>query len=142
VVRARNAKPQKKVASEKTDGSYIWDAYAAAYEGRYKIAPKRNSKNNTHCKRIAELVGKEDGIKVASYYLTHNDSWYVKTTHALEYLAKNCEGLVTQMATGNRVTSSSAHQADKSQANQQVFENAFAKLRDKQVIKAVDVGDA
>lgn len=135
----RDVKPKKPV-SEKTDGSYIWDAYAAAFEGRYKVPPKRNEKTNSLCKQVAKRLGVDDGVKVAAFYLTHNDAWYVKNTHAMEYLVKNCEGLLTQMQTGNKVTSTQAHQTDRTSANAEVFGKLFDRIkRDEQNKNAINI---
>jgi hypothetical protein len=138
----KRAKAKPKPPGEKTPTAQIWNSYSDAYLERYKNRPPTSSQGYGIAKQILQRVGVEDGKAVVRFYLTHNKRYYVEKVHMLKPCLADVEGLVQQMKSNTRITSAKANQADKSQANQQVFENAFAKLRDKQVIKAVDVGDA
>lgn len=103
-------------------GSEVWNAYAHAYEARYRSKPKRNAKVNSLCKQLVIRLGKEDAIKVVEFYLTHNKSYYLQKVHALDPCVADCEGLHTQMVHNHRVTTGNARQEEVRQTNAQTFQ--------------------
>jgi len=98
---------QQREACRKT-----WEAYAEAFANRYGVDPVRNAKVNTHVLQFVKRLGHAEAPAVASYYLTHNDSFYTKQQHAFGALLANAEGMRTQWATGRQMTSTRARQID------------------------------
>lgn len=119
------------VSNEPTDGSRVWDAYAEAYERRYKQQPVRNKLTNSVCKQLVERLGAADAVAVVGFYLTHNKRWYVETVHNLRGCLQDAEGLVTQMRANHRVTSAEAQQADTRTQNDQAADRVLAYLESK-----------
>ena len=80
----------------------VWEAYREAYTRRYNVAPIRNAKVNGTLARLVDRLGAEHAPKVAAYYLSCADPFYLKVVHSTEILLRNCEGLHTQWRTGRR----------------------------------------
>jgi hypothetical protein len=59
---------------------------------------------------------------VASFFLQHKDSLYVKSGHALQLLLRDATKIRTEWATGKFVTQSAAKQGDLRQHNVQVMQ--------------------
>lgn len=106
---------------EPPPGSLVWDAYAHAYEGRYRTKPKRNAKANALCAQLVKRLGLEDAIRVVEFYLTHNKAYYLQKVHALDPCVADCEGLHTQAMHDYRVTTGNARQEETRQTNVQTF---------------------
>lgn len=104
-----------KPAPPKTDGSRVWEAYSSAYEKRYGTLPVRNSKANSLCKRLVELIGADSAPEVAAYYLTSRNAWYVQRGHNLESLVADAGKIHTEWKTGNRITQTRAREDDRLQ---------------------------
>lgn len=81
----------------------IWDAYSSAYFIRYKVLPVRNASVNGKISQIAKRLG-VDAIKVVNFFLNHNDSFYLKSLHAIGLCLRDAESLHTQMTRGKAVT--------------------------------------
>lgn len=108
-------------------GSSVWDAYAGAYLGRYKVAPVRNARSNGMCAQLVKRLGVDAAIGVVRFYVTHSSSYYVQKAHALGPCLADCEALHTQMLNGMTITRASASHADKGAANQAAFAAVAAK---------------
>ena len=83
-----------------------WEAYRESYERRYHIEPIRNGKVNGNLAQVVKRLGAEEAPKVAAYYLSCADPFYLKVVHSTGILLRDCEGLHTQMLTGRRTTTS------------------------------------
>jgi hypothetical protein len=94
--------------------SQVWESYKSAYFNRYKVEPVRNAKVNSNISQIASRLGVE-AIEVVKFYLTHNDSFYLKNLHAVSLCLKDCESLRTQMVRGRAVTSNDVRNFEKQQ---------------------------
>jgi hypothetical protein len=118
----------------KTNGSLTWEAYAEAYLHRYGVEPKRNKKMNSLCKTLCERLGAEEAPKVAQYYLSSRNGYYVSRGHALECLVKDAEKVRTEWATGRPLPP---------QPGQRLTAQEQAYLRNKEVIRQIrEDGDA
>jgi hypothetical protein len=93
----------------------IWEAYKAAYEKRYKVEPIRNATVNGQIANLGKRIGTERAIELVNFFLTHNDSYYVKTQHTIGSCLKDCESLHTQMLRGKAVTGTTARNYEKNQ---------------------------
>lgn len=104
---------KKEVSSEiKSTRSATWFEYSKAFFNKYGTEPVRNAKVNSAVCRIVDSLG-DDAPHVAAFYLTHNDSWYTKKMHSIEYLAKDAESLRTQWATNRVVTGRKAQEVER-----------------------------
>lgn len=107
----------------------LWASYADAYRVRYGVDPVRNATVNAQLAAIVGRLGREDAPHVARFYLSHNGAFYVRTSHQVGAMLKDCEALRTQWATRRQVTSTSAAQADKTQTNLDAFAPLLAEAR-------------
>lgn len=89
-----------------------WTAYANAFFDKYGTEPVRDAKANTAICRIVESLG-DDAPHVAAFYLTHNEAWYTKKMHSIEYLQKDAAALRTQWATNRVVTGRKAQEVER-----------------------------
>jgi hypothetical protein len=89
-----------------------WEAYRITYERRYKVAPVRNAKVNGQLAQLVKRLGLEDATHVAAFSVTHNEPFYVRKRHPVDLLLRDCEGLRTQWATGQRATTREARAAE------------------------------
>jgi uncharacterized protein YdaU (DUF1376 family) len=101
-------------------GSQVWNAYEHAYVLRYGIEPVRNAKNNALCKQLIARLG-VDAPEVAAFFVAHSQQFYVLKGHPLNLLVADAEKLRTEWATGQKITTVAARQADRTQATGQVF---------------------
>jgi len=99
-----------------------WDAYSTAYERRYGIQPVRNAQVNAQLANLVKRIGGDDAPHVAAWYVGHNASWYVTKGHTVAALLADAEKLRTEWATNRRITNTSAKQADRTQANGDVWQ--------------------
>lgn len=104
-----------KAKKHPSEGSEVWNAYSTAYFSRYGVEPVRNAKTNAICSQLVQRLG-DDAKHVAAFYLSHNDQFYIKQSHALGPLLQVCEGLRTQWATGRKVTGVEARHEEKRDA--------------------------
>ena len=81
----------------------VWESYESAYLARYKTEPVRNASVNAKISQIAARLG-DEAIPVISFYLTHNDSFYVKSMHSIGLALSHAEALRTQWVKGKAVT--------------------------------------
>lgn len=104
--------PELQAASKAT-----WHAYGQAYFSRYGTEPVRNAKVSSMIKLFVQRIGMEEAPLVATFYVAHNEKFYVQKSHPVDLMLKDAEGLRTQWATGRSMTGTRAGQIDKSQAN-------------------------
>jgi hypothetical protein len=133
-------KPPKK-AKAPSDGAQVWEAYAHAYEQRYGTPPVRNARVNGQCAQLVARLGAERAAAVVRFFLTHQSRYYVQTVHTLGACLKDAEALWTQMQTGQRITSATANEADKGQANEDVFKKLARKWDAEDSEKKTNEGD-
>lgn len=109
----------------------VWDAYSKAYLDRYGTAPLRNATVNGQLAQFVSRIGEESAPAVASFYVGHNDRFYVQKQHSVGLMLQNAEGLHTQWASGRSVTQTGARQIESKQANLDTHNEALAILRGK-----------
>ena len=96
----------------KTIGSRAWDAYAMAYFERYGTEPVRNARTNSQLAQLAKRLPADEICEVVCWYVRSSNAFYVRDSHGLGLLLRDCEGLRTQWATNSRMTSTEARQMD------------------------------
>jgi hypothetical protein len=106
-----------------------WDSYSAAYRTKYGVAPVRNAPVNAQIKAIVQRLGYQDSPHVAAFYLTHGGAYYAGRMHDAGTLLRDCEKLRTEWATGRKVTTASARQADRTQTNITAMQDAMTMLQ-------------
>lgn len=127
----RVAKPKDPEAeAAKEANSKTWKAYADAYFNRYNAEPVRNGKSNKMIAEIVKRLGAEEAPNVAFYYVTINDSFYLRTLHDLGNLLSKCESIRTQWATGTQMTGRTAQQLENTQSNISAAEEAKRMMRE------------
>jgi len=133
---ANSPKPEKskkeKPAGEVSDGSKVWTAYAMAYEQRMRVPPIRNAKQNALCSQLVQRLGVENAVKIAAFYLTHPNSFYMQNKYPLGLLVKDCEGIYTEFQRGEYVTADRARKASISQQNSSVLEKFIARKQERE----------
>lgn len=87
----------------------IWDAYHQAMMDRYKHAPIRNAKVNRNISDLGKRLG-ADAIEVVRFYVSHNDSFYLKKAHDIGLCLKDAEALHTQWSRGVAITNKEVRQ--------------------------------
>lgn len=107
--------PPVAAGSSKELRSEIWDRYSNAFFTRYKTEPVRNASVNSKIKLLAERLG-DEAKDVVEFYVTHNNAFYVRSTHSIGLCLQDAEGLRTQWATGRMTSQKEAQQADSSTA--------------------------
>ena len=119
--------PEKEVPAPKTKSLArtashpTWDAYSQAYTHRYGVEPTRNRKVNSQLKQFTERVPIEEAPAIVAFYLSHNNAYYLRTSHSTDALLKDAEKLRTEWQTGRKVTGRKALQDEQTATN---FDNA------------------
>ena len=115
---SKDKSPKEKVDSKEiVKTKQTWQFYENAFKGRYGVLPERNPKTNSQMKQFVERVGIDNAPHIAAFYLTHNDSFYIKQCHVVGMLLKDAEKLATEWKTGNKMTSQRAYQMERTQNN-------------------------
>ena len=125
---AKAKDPEAEAAKEANAAT--WKAYADSYFNRYGADPVRNAKANKMISDIVKRLGADEAPQVAFYYVTINDSFYLRTLHDLGNLLAKCESIRTQWATGNQMTSVTARQIENTQSNISAAEEAKRMMRE------------
>lgn len=99
----------------------IWCAYKESFNARYKTEPVRNAAVNSKVSQIAKRLG-QDGIEVVKFFLTHNDSYYLKQVHAIGACLKDAEALHTQWSRGRAITGADVRAFEKNSEYQAQWE--------------------
>jgi hypothetical protein len=95
----------------------IWAAYSGAYLARHGAAPTRNGVVNKQLQTFLSRVPEAEAPEIAAFYVSHNDSYYVRARHSVGRLVRDAEKIRTEWLTGERMTATKAHQADKKQSS-------------------------
>lgn len=90
----------------------IWAAYNSAYLARYKVEPVRNASVNAKISQLGKRLG-DDAVEVVKFYLTHQDSFYLKNLHSIGLCLSNAEALHTQFLRGKAITGNDVRQFEK-----------------------------
>lgn len=99
----------------------VWGAYEAAYQQRYGVSPVRNATVNAQLKAFINRVGVTEAPAIAAWYVGSNVQRRVQGKHSAGLLLMEAEGIRTEWAMGRDVTATEAAQADKTQANGNVW---------------------
>lgn len=118
-----NMSPKKKaLTSEQKDlNKRIWESYKAAYLIRWKQEPLRNATVNGQISMLRSRLG-EDAVKVVSFYVMSNNSFYVGKCHPISLCLGDAEGLRTQMLNGKAITGSMLKTFEKKTQSQEYQE--------------------
>jgi hypothetical protein len=123
-------KPRPK---QKTEGQIAnaatWDAYTIAYLERYGVEPVRNAKVNTQVAQLVQRLGADEAPQVAMFYVTINDSFFIRASHEFGLLVARAEGIRTQWVTGRQVNAVTARQMENTQANISAAHQAASAIR-------------
>ncbi|WP_238348841.1 hypothetical protein [Pseudomonas lactis] len=109
-------KPKQKTDAQIANTN-TWDAYTIAYLERYGVEPVRNAKVNAQVAQLVQRLGAEEAPQVAMFYVTINDSFFIRSSHELGLLVSRAEGIRTQWLTGRQVNAVTARQMENTQAN-------------------------
>ncbi|WEX18939.1 hypothetical protein P2T68_16980 [Pseudomonas sp. G11] len=116
-----NIQALKPKAKQKTDAQIAnantWDAYTIAYLERYGVEPVRNAKVNGQIAQLVQRLGAIEAPQVAMFYVTINDSFFIRASHEFGLLVARAEGIRTQWITGRQVNAVTARQVENAQAN-------------------------
>jgi len=105
-----------------------WKSYSDAYFNRYHVDPIRNAAVNTAIKSFCKKIPHQEAPHVASFFVSHNDKYYVQKTHHPSLMNKDAEGLRTQWATNTVMTASKATQLDRTAGNADAVREAIAMM--------------
>lgn len=108
----------------------VWNAYAAAYERRYKVPPARNAMVNGQLAQFLQRIPCCDAPHVAAFYVDSNNAYYIRKGHSVGALLADAEKLHTEWRTGRRGTERQAREEDRLQGTgdmwRQLIEEAKA----------------
>ncbi|MFJ2455382.1 hypothetical protein ACIOWK_27220 [Pseudomonas protegens] len=111
-------KPKQKQKTEaQIANANTWDAYTIAYLERYGVEPVRNAKVNGQVAQLVHRLGAEEAPCVAAFYVSINDSFFIRASHEFGLLVARAEGIRTQWLTGRQVNAVTARQMENTQAN-------------------------
>jgi hypothetical protein len=99
----------------------IWESYRDAYLLRYGVEPVRNAKINSQIFQVGKRLG-SDAIEVCKFFLTHNNSWYLQTSHSVDALLKNAESLHSEWQRGIQITQTKIRSFEKANQTQELIE--------------------
>lgn len=122
-------RPRRTRSGEATPTAFVWEAYRDAYLDRYGVEPVRNATVNGQLASMVARIGADEAPSVAAFYVAHNLAFYVRCSHAVGPLVRDCEGLRTQWARGKQITAAAASQADRTQTNFDAFAPLLAAAR-------------
>lgn len=124
----RAAKPKDEAEQVKQEACRgIWSAYFAAYQHRYGTAPVRNAKVNKQVVDLWKRLGQE-AAPVAAYFVSIDDSYLIRDCHGLGSLLAKCESYRTQWATNRQMTTTTARQIERKQANLSAGQEAASRI--------------
>jgi hypothetical protein len=115
-----------------------WGAYSASYRDRYSESPIINAKVRAQVKQFCQRVSALEAPHIAAFYVRHNSSFYVGKGHAVGPLLADAEKLRTEWATNQTITQTQAQQADKTQANGNVWGKVIAGIEERERNAAVN----
>lgn len=100
-----------------------WISYRDAFVLRWKQEPIRDAKANSTISNIVKRIGSE-AAEVLKFFVSHNDGFYIKSTHSLGLALRDIETLRTQYLNGKAITSTDVRKFEK----QQSFQSTLDKL--------------
>lgn len=115
-----------------------WAAYSASYRDRYSESPIINAKVRAQVKQFCQRVPALEAPHIAAFYVRHNNAFYVGKGHAVGPLLADAEKLRTEWATNQTITQTQAQQADKTQANGNVWGKVIAGIEERERNAAVN----
>jgi len=80
-------------------------------------------KVNSQIKQLVQRLGVEDAIRVVEFYLSHNDSLYLKTSHNIGLCLQNAENLFSEMKRGVQITQSKINSYNKQSQYQDLIDD-------------------
>lgn len=123
-------KPKQKPKTEaQIANTNTWDAYTIAYLERYGVEPVRNAKVNAQIAQLVQRLGADEAPQVAMFYVTINDSFFIRASHEFGLLVARAEGIRTQWITGRQVNAVTARQVESTQANLNAAQEAARNIR-------------
>jgi hypothetical protein len=108
-----------------------WGRYSEAYAQRYGAMPIRNAKINGQVRQFCQRVPASEAPAIAGFFVRHNAAFYVSKGHAIGQLLSDAEKLRTEWATNQTITTTQAQQADKTQANGNVWGKVIAGIEER-----------
>ncbi|RZL40154.1 MAG: hypothetical protein EOP35_01730 [Rubrivivax sp.] len=121
----RTRKPAA-AAKEPAPSTAAWNAYADAYELRYRSEPVRNAMVNGQMAQVVARLGAQEAPHVATFFVGHNLQMYVRDMHPVGLLLRDAEKLRTEWATNRQMTATKALQTDKTATNFGAFQDLIA----------------
>lgn len=112
--------------------SLVWKQYSQAYLKRHGDEATWNSRNAGMLKHFIARVPLEESPDIAEFYVSHNDSYYVRAKHPIAMLLRDAEKLRTEFRTQRQVTGVEARQAERKQATMNVFGPLIAEAEAKE----------
>lgn len=128
-------KKRRSTPREKTKTSEVFDCYAEAYQALYKTEPARNGMVNKLLQNLISRVGLEEAKQLATFYVQQRDAFYTKNYHPIKLLVHNCEGLLTRMRTGQKVTDKMAKKIETQTDNRTAVSQYLRQKRNNQAIQ-------
>jgi hypothetical protein len=121
-------RPKQKTEAQQANAA-TWDGYTIAYLERYGVEPVRNAKVNAQVAQLVQRLGADEAPQVAMFYVTINDSFFIRASHDLGLLVARAEGIRTQWLTGRQVNAVTARQMENTQANINAAQQAASAIR-------------
>lgn len=114
--------PETDVSATQKTCSLVWQSYREAYLTRYGVEPSRNATVNSQIKSFVKRVG-DDAPKIAEFYVTHQNSFYVRSMHDFGVCLKDAHALRTQWLKGRQITGADIKRFEKAQEHQSILES-------------------
>jgi len=89
-----------------------WQAYASAFQERYKTAPVRNATVNGQLANFVKRVGEDLAPKVIEFYVWHPGAFYVKNGHQVRFAVADAEKLAAEFQTKRFVSNRQAQEIE------------------------------
>jgi hypothetical protein len=108
----------------------VIDAYHTAYLERYGVKPIINGMTAQNAKQLIDrLAGTDKAIAIVRFYITHNNTFYLKNAHAFKFCLNDCEKLHTEFMKNNYIFSKDAKKVEDATANSILLETLLARNR-------------
>lgn len=118
--KTRERKPRataEEDAGKRAAGAAVWEAYAAAFRGRYGCDPQRNAKVNGQIAQFLARVPLTDAPEIARWYVRHSGAFYAASMHAVGLMLRDAEKLAAEWRRGERVNAETARRNEQTEAN-------------------------
>ncbi|GFM89303.1 hypothetical protein PSCICO_47020 [Pseudomonas cichorii] len=106
-----------------------WANYAMAYRKRYQAWPVWNAKVGGQLGQLIDRLGIDVAHHVAAYFVGINDSGLIRGCHGIGDLLAKAEAYHTQWATNRQMTTTTAQQMERKQANLSAGQEAADRIR-------------